>query len=752
LPHDWSIGLERSADQPGGAANGFFPMGRGWYRKTFAAPPEWHDQIVLVEFEGVYMNAEVWLNENFLGRHPYGYTSFTADLTPYLRIGETNELRVLVDNAAQANSRWYSGSGIYRPVWLWLGHPVHIGHWGVSITTPDVSEGSALVRVKTRVWNLERAPLIVSARRELTLVSRVISPGGEVVAEASNRALVGAHSQHEFTQNIRVGEPLLWSPAHPVLYRLESELWLGDERTDTAVTTFGIRSIAVSAARGFLLNGRPLDLKGGCVHHDNGILGAAAYARSEERKVELLRDSGFNCLRTAHNPPSPAFLDACDRLGMLVIDEAFDCWREGKNPYDYHVVFDDWWQRDLESMVRRDQNHPCVVMWSIGNEVMERDGRSDGARIARRLADYVRKLDPTRPVTAAICSTWDNLRTWEDTDPVFAALDVGGYNYQWRRYQTDHQRDARRVMMGTESFPMEAFENWMQVLDHSYVIGDFVWTALDYLGESGIGRVHYEDRKNFLGDYPWHQANCGDLDLCGFKRPQSYYRDILWGSGAPIYIGVHVPPPPDLEGKTPAITAWGWPDMACCWTWPGREGQWMQVDVYSVCDKVELFLNGRSLGVQPTTRDERFTASFAVPYHPGRLTVVGYAGDQVAAEAALVTAGDPYRICLTPDRPTIRCQDQAEGDLCYVVVEVLDAAGRRVPWADHEVHFTVQGGQLLAVGSANPVSTEPYVGNRRRAYRGRCLAVLKPGYTPGEITLQASAEGLESDQIVVVVE
>ncbi len=750
LPHDWSISLERSADEPSGVSNGFFPMGRGLYQKDFYAPLEWLNKNIMIEFEGVYMNAEVWLNENYLGRHPYGYTSFSYDLTPYLKIGENNLLRVNVDNAAQVNSRWYSGSGIYRPVWVLIGGPVHIGHWGVAVTTPDVTEKSAQVRVRTLVMNTEQVALTTTSRREVTLVSRVVTDGGETVAETSTRALVGATNHHEFTQNMRVEDPRLWSPETPNLYRLESELRLGSELSDTQVTSFGIRSIAFNAVQGFLLNGQPYELKGGCVHHDNGILGAASYVRSEERKVELHRESGYNAIRTAHNPPAPAFLDACDRLGMLVMDEAFDCWREGKNPYDYHVSFEDWYQRDLESMVRRDRNHPCVIFWSIGNEVMERDGRSGGARIARTLAEYVRKLDNTRPVTAAICGVWDDRRTWKDTDSVFAVLDVGGYNYQWRQYEKDHEREPKRVMVGTESFPMEAFDNWRQVLDHSYVIGDFVWTSLDYLGESGIGRVKYDDAVEFLGKFPWHQANCGDIDLCGFKRPQSYYRDILWGSGAPLYIVVHAPIP---EGKTESITPWGWPDVISSWTWEGHEGQTLKVDVYSVCEKVELFLNGRSLGVRSTSHDERFTATFEVPYEPGELIAVGTIGDQEAARTNLQTVGLPVQIRLTPDRSVVRCQDQSEGDLCYVTVEVLDENGNRHPWAADEIRFTVEGaGHLLAVGSSNPVSNERYVGDRRSAFQGRCLVVLKPGYEAGQIHLSAEAEGLRGAEIVVQVE
>jgi beta-galactosidase len=468
-------------------------------------------------------------------------------------------------------------------------------------------------------------------------------------------------------------------------------------------------------------------------------MGAAAYDRSEERKVAVLKANGFNAVRCAHNPPSPAFLDACDRLGMLVIDEAFDCWREGKTPYDYHVAFEDWWKTDLNSMVLRDRNHPSVVMWSIGNEVHERNGKSNGAVWATSLADYIRLLDPTRPITAGVNGGGDAW-PWEQTDAIFAALDVCGYNYQARHYRDDHERQPERVMYGSESTAEEAFDHWESVKALSYVVGDFVWTSLDYLGEAGIGRVHYDEELTaFLGDYPWHQANCGDLDLCGFKRPQSYYRDILWERGDPLYIAVHHPLPEGVEGE-PTTTYWGWPEVSASWTWPGREGETVTVDVYAAGDEVELFLNGASLGRQPAGPEQRHIASFEVPYEPGELKAVGYGQDDAVAACTLETTGAPAALRLTPDRETLAAKP---GDLSFVTVEVVDAEGRRCPNAAHPIFFTVQGaGRLAAVGSGDPVSTERYRGNRRSAYQGRCLAVVKADGEPGAITLRAQADGL----------
>ena len=739
LPHDWSIELSRGPEMPSGVSNGWFEMGRGQYHKYIDAPEEWRGKKVFVEFEGVYMNAEIFLNEHYITRHPYGYTTFLIDLTPYLKFGEQNVLKVNVDNAAQTNSRWYSGSGIYRPVWLIIAEPVHIAHWGVTVTTPQVSAEKATIHARVKVQNEGEEA------KDVTVRFRVLGPDGtEKVAEEVWASVPAGGEQTVERDFTDLPDPALWSPESPNLYRLETTISADGKELDSDSTTFGIRSIEFSAEKGFLLNGQPVLMKGGCVHHDNGVIGSASYARSEERKVEIHKASGYNAIRTAHNPPSPAFLDACDRLGMLVMDESFDCWVQGKNPYDYHVAFADWWQRDTAAMVERDRNHPSVIIWSIGNEVAERDGRSGGAEIARMQAEYVRQLDPTRPVASAINGVHDT-RNWLDTDAVFGQLDVGGYNYQWQQYQADHERHPRRIMAGTESFPLEALENWQCVEDMSWVIGDFVWTSLDYLGESGIGRVYPGPEQRWtLGEYPWHQAFCGDLDLCGFKRPQSYYRDQVWGVGEKLYVAVHQPYNDDLERH---ITRWGWPEVSANWNWAGHEGQTFKVDVYSRCDEVELFLNGRSLGKQPAGRANHLTATFEVPYEPGELKAVGYENGAQAAEYALRTTGEPARLHLSPDRATLNGAD----DLCFVTVEIHDEDGRIVPTAENNVLFSIKGpGTLLAVGSGNPQTKESYIGSQRKAFEGKLLAVAK-ATGPGEIRLRAQADEIDGAETVIKV-
>ncbi|MGE5528382.1 MAG: glycoside hydrolase family 2 TIM barrel-domain containing protein [Patescibacteria group bacterium] len=731
LPHDWSIGLPLDPDEPAGPSGGFFPTGSGLYTKTLYAPEAWRGMRVFLEFEGVYMHAVVMLNEHVLARRPYGYSTFLCELTPCLELGRDNKLEVLVTNPAP-NSRWYTGSGIYRHVWLMVAPPVHLAHWGVCVTTPGVAPERSLVRVATTVENTA-APVSGFVR------TTVIDAGGGAVAAAETPVDL-AGGRNEVAQELAVAPARLWSVEDPYLYRLKSELVLAGETVDTAETAFGIRSIEIDAAHGLRLNGRPLKLRGGCLHHDCGLLGAAAHDRAEERKVELLKASGYNAVRTAHNPPSPAFLDACDRLGMLVMDEAFDDWRHPALPNGYHLYFDDWAEKDLTDMILRDRNHPSVIFWSTGNEIHDRTGICGGYETARRLADLVRSLDPTRPVTNAVNTVRvdGQDRTEEMTRAFIEPLDVVGYNYRHQYYDEYAVKAPGRVIVGTESAPRLCFEVWEAVNRHPAVLGDFVWTAWDYLGEAGIGRVRVEehDPQQFWGEFPWHQAFCGDLDICGFKRLQSHYRDILWGVRDTPCLAVHVPRPAHERTE---LMYWAWHDVAGHWNWPGHEGRDLAVDVYADADEVELFLNGRSLGRRPAGRAAGLIASFSAPYEPGELRAAAIKGGAVR-ECVLRTAGPPAALRLTPDRDRLRA---AAGDLSFVAVELLDARGVRVPADDREITFSVCGaGRLLAVGSGDPRSTERYTGNRRRTFEGRCMAVVGTTGEGGAISLTAVADGL----------
>ena len=738
LPHDWSIEDLPGKGTPFDAAaisqvqGGYTVGGTGWYRKTFDVPASRRGKRVVIQFDGVYMNAEVWLNGKRVGEHPYGYTSFWFDLTDKIDFGGPNQLAVKVKNEGE-NSRWYSGSGIYRHVWLKTLDPLHVAQWGTYVTTPEVSTSRARVSLKTKVENEGD-----SAAR-VRLVTRLLDPAGAEVARDEDDHNVEARASYEFEQGATLTSPALWSPDTPALYTAVSEVYRERQLTDRVETRFGIRSISFDVANGFRLNGRTVKLKGGCLHHDNGPLGARAYDRAEERRVELLKAAGYNALRMAHNPPSPAFLDACDRLGVMVIDEAFDMWREGKNPHDYHLFFEEWWQRDIESMIARDRNHPSIIMWSTGNEIPNRH-RPEVARLSKTLADYVRKLEPTRPVTSAV----NELR--EDKDPYFATLDIAGYNYaaggdhlKKSLYEIDHARVPGRLMVGAESYPLEAFDAWMNVEDHSYVIGDFVWTAFDYIGEASIGWRGYWQESNF---YPWNLAYCGDIDICGWKRPQSFYRDALWKKQQ-LSIFVRAPSPSFAPNpKRQSWSKWHWHDVAADWNWKGHDGKMLDVDVYSSCDYVELYLNGKSLGRKETNRSNQFTATWKVPYQPGSLKAVGFMTmpSTPVAAAELRTAVEPARIKLTADRTRIKADGQ---DLSYVTVELVDARGVRHPKAENLVRFRVEGpGTIAAVGNANPVSTESYQQPQRKAWQGRALVIVKSGKQSGRITLRASAPGL----------
>ena len=732
LPHDWSVEGVFSPDAPMGNDGGYFPAGIAWYRKTFEMPADCEGRQTGIYFEGVYMNSEVFINGHSLGVRPYGYSSFFYDMTPYVRPGEENVIAVRVDNSEQKNCRWYSGSGIYRHVWLMQTDPVHIAHWGTFITTLEVKEAQATVRVKTRLENG------TSVSRRVTLTTRLSLKAVDKSSQATE-VEIPAESSLEVTQNIRIDVPALWSPETPNLYVARCTVSEGENTLDEVVQPFGIRTIAYSAEKGFLLNGKPVKLYGGCLHHDNGPLGAAAYDRAEERKVELMKAAGFNAARTSHNIPSEAFLNACDRIGLLVIDEAFDGWRDAKNKFDYSIYFDEWWERDVTTMVLRDRNHPSVVCWSIGNEVIERK-KLEVVSTARKLKDAIRRHDTTRPVISALAA-WDN--DWEIYDPLAAVHDIIGYNYLLDRAPADHKRVPSRMIIQTESYPRDAFKNWALVNDNSYILGDFVWTSLDYLGESGIGRYYYEGESEgehyHRNQYPWHGAYCGDIDLTGWRKPISYYRELLFNPTEKLYLAVREPD--GYYGKIKE-TLWSvWPTWES-WNWPGHEGKPIEIEIYSRYPKVRLYLDNQLVGEQLTGRKQAFKAIFSVPYRPGTLRAVGIENGQEVEAQELATAGEASQIRLTADRNILTADGQ---DLSFVTVEIVDKDGRTVPNADNLLTFEVKGaGVIAAVGNANLKDNDCYIAHTRRAWKGRAIVVLKSMRKSGTIKLKVTAPELRS--------
>ena len=740
LPHDWSIEEKAFLENPSGNDGGYFPTGIGWYRKVFDLPSAYEGKIVNLYFEGVYMNAEVFINGHSLGTHPYGYSPFYHNLTPYLNYNGRNVLAVRVDNSRQKNCRWYSGSGIYRHVWLLTTDRIHADVWGVAINTSDICEKKASVQIKSLLRNETDMP------KRITLTTQLMQNNCNIGEEEETIIEIPANKAKEVILVLSVTEPVLWSPDTPYLYN--ACLTLKDENgiLDTLNETFGIRSIEYNDQEGFLLNGKNILLNGGCLHHDNGCLGAAAYDRAEERKAELMKGAGFNAVRTAHNIPSEAFLHACDRIGLLVIDEAFDGWREAKNTHDYSIFFDQWWQRDIESMVLRDRNHPSVFCWSIGNEVIERK-KLEVVTTARKLADYVHQLDPTRPVTSAL-TTWD--KEWEIFDPLAAVHDIVGYNYQLHRAASDHERVPSRIIMQTESYPRDAFANWERVNDNNYIIGDFVWTAMDYLGESGIGRYYYDGEttgEHYDHDqYPYHGAYCGDIDLTGWRKPVSHYRDMLYNPDKKLYMAVKEP---NHYHGTIRETLWSvWPTWES-WNWPGHEGKEIEVEIYSGYSKVQLYLNDKLIGEQTIGRDNQFKAVFSLLYEPGILKAVGM-DDFKTDSVTLATAGKVAGLKLSADRKKIKADGQ---DLAFITIEMIDENGILVPNAENYLSFTAKGaGKIIATGNANLKDSVSYKSHERNAWKGRALVVLKSANKSGKITLKVTSPGLRSSSMTIYAE
>jgi beta-galactosidase len=731
LPHDWSIEGKISPKNPTGGAGGYFPAGIGWYRKTFKVPGEWKGKKVSIYFEGVYMNSEVFINGKSFGIYPYGYSSFSYDLSPYLDFNNENVIAVRVDNSQQVNSRWYSGSGIYRHVWMNVTDAVHIANWGVAITTPDVSPQKATVQIKTLVKNESDLPQSIALSTWLKDANSKNAGNSQVKVE------LAANSEKEVAQTIIVANPQRWTPESPRLYDAQISIILNKNVIDKTETSFGIRSIEFTPENGFKLNGKTVKLNGGCVHHDNGCLGAAAFDRAEERKVELLKAAGFNAVRTSHNPPSEAFLNACDKLGLLVVDESFDCWRTGKNKQDYAQYFAQWWKRDLDAMVLRDRNHPSIVMWSIGNEIVER-GSPDAVKTAKMLADAIKEIDNVRPVTSAIV---DNGKDWATLDSLMAAHDVGGYNYHLWSASADHKRVPSRMIVQTESYPRDAFANWKLVKSNNYVLGDFVWTAMDYLGESGIGRWYYSGDvpgEHWEHDFfPWHGAYCGDIDLIGWRKPISHYRNLLYNNTEKLYIAVREPEPDPLEIKT---TWWSvWPTWES-WTWPEYLGKAIKVEVYSKYPKVRLYLNNKLIGEKPTTEEQEHKAEFTVPYAAGRLKAIGVDNDKEVESTVLQTSGEAAKIKLTADRKEIIANGQ---DLSYVAIEITDKDGVLQPNTVNRLQLKIDGPGIIAgVANADMKDTDPYVGNTHKAWHGRALVIIKSTHSAGDIKLTVSSADL----------
>ena len=752
LPHDWSIEGPFSQDHPSGGGGGYLPGGLGWYRKTFQLTQADLSGSVRLEFDGVYKNCTVWVNGNRLGFHPYGYTSFAYDISPYLQLGE-NLLAVRVDNSQQPDARWYSGSGIYRNTWLVLTGPLHVAHWGIYVTTPEISAAYAQVCVRTRLCNDREV------ERQCTLRTSILDAQGNLVASHEIAHPVLPHQEHEAVQFIKVADPTRWEIENPYIYQARVEVCHGDTIVDVIDTPFGIREIGFDVDRGFLLNGRRVKINGVCLHHDGGCVGAAVPVRLWERRLEILKEMGCNGIRVSHYPPAPEFLDLCDYMGFLVMDEAFDEWKQGKFAYGYHDDFEEWAVSDLKSMIHRDRNHPSVVIWSVGNEIPEQVV-PEGVEILKMLLDVVHQEDPTRPATSAC----DNIAAHIPTTQEFLEqLDVVGYNYagRWEErrekyYSLDHHRHPHWKMIGTENisipgvrgeycletqgwwgpYPTQSItaeQLWRFTRTYDYVAGDFMWTGIDYLGETR---------------WPHKNASFGVIDMCGFPKDGYYFYQSQWTAEPMLHLFPH-------------------------WNWEGREGQVIPVLCYTNCDSVELFVNGRSCGVKryifpmrgldvskgwgeqdfrrmqhPTTADLHL--SWDVPYQPGTLRAVGVKDGEVVCDQEITTASEPARLEATADRQMIGADGQ---DIIHVSVRVLDSSGQFHPLADNLVSFAIEGpGRLIGVDNGDPASHESFQSSQRRVFHGMCLAVVQSTEQVGEIRVKVTSPGLADQTLVVGVD
>jgi beta-galactosidase len=734
VPHDWSIEGPFSPNY--GSGNGYAPGGMAWYRRHFQVPDADKGKIATLELDGVYDNAEVWLNGFFVGRRPYGFESFTCDLTPLLKFGGVdNVLAVRVDHSRFADSRWYTGSGIYRHARLRLTDRLHLGQWGIAVTTPVVSASAATVRVTTAVANDSLED------RSFTLESDLVGPDGQVVATATTPGNLSAGQDLDLVHELALAQPRHWSPDSPALYSLRSRLRAGEAIVDETTTAFGVRTLEFTPDRGFLLNGAPTKLKGVCIHQDGGSVGVAIPIEIWERRLRELKALGANAIRTSHNPPAPEFLDLCDQLGFLVMDEAFDEFTPAKNKwvvgwnqgvpsrFGYSEYFADWSVRDIQDMVRRDRNHPCIVMWSIGNEIDYpndpftdpalgkgyRPGNPSGKDMVKwgqPLVAAVKQLDATRPVTAALASV-----AMSNAVGFAQILDIDGYNYQERRYQSDRQQFPRRVIYGSEN--NHNYAAWVAVRDNPAISGQFLWTGIDYLGEARA--------------WPMRASPDGLLDLCGFVKPLGRFRQSLWSDQPMVYVCAA------KSGETRKGA--GDTDVATgdeSWNWPEKSA--LVVSCYTNCPEVSLTLNGQPLGNKSLGDAVNGVLNWQVPYAPGILKAVGRKDGRDVCEFALETAGPASRIDLHPDVAAMRANGR---DICQVELAVVDARGVRIPDDSHELTFSLNGpAQVLGLGNGDVTNSEPVKGPMHRAYQGRGLVIVQSSSIPGSITLSVAAEGL----------
>ena len=800
LPHDYMISGDVYADAPSGAASGYYNAGVAHYVREIDIPAKWAGERIALRFDGAMMNASVDVNGSLAALKHYGYAPFEADITRHVYPGEKNRIFVTVNPSMQPNSRWYSGAGLFRGVEIVHMPKLHVAFGGLSCYTkkieyaPDGRPETAFLQVSAEIMNGYSDNRLAQATFSL-----IDDKTGKTVSTSRTMTQVQPLSSGTAYMTLTVDDPLLWSAETPRLYRLQATVRdMGTYRThmiesdrptkDTESVLFGIRTVEADVRHGLRINGKTVKLRGGCLHHDNGPIGAVSLYDAEARKVRKLKEAGFNAIRTTHNPPSAALIEACDRLGMYVFDEAFDAWGMGKQPGDYSQFFSTDWEKDLTAFVKRDRCHPSVVIWSTGNEITERAGLNNGYVWATKLAETIRSLDPSRPVSNAICSFWNGLDDlmqaeqmrrwkesasgglqnadpggkkdllWEEYTEAFAnGLDVVGYNYLEDRYAQDHVMFPERVILGSENFPREIGIHWPMIDKTPWVIGDFTWTAWDYIGEAGIGKATFYDPGDpRIGDpwgapspFPWRTANDADFDVTGVIRPQGIYRRIVWGSKETGLFSYD----PAVVCKVETLSSWGFPGVWQKWNWPGQEGRPVDVAVFSGAEEVELFINGVGFGRKKAgeapIHGMPLTFLFRAEYRPGTLEAVSFTGGKEVSRAVIRTAGRPITVRLTAECSEMRADGRS---LCYVNAELIDKDGNIVPDADTLLTAKAEGAaELLGFGSGNPMTKENYAKGEFTSWQGRALAVLRTGYESGETRLTVSAAGIGSAELVLPV-
>ena len=721
LPHDWSILGDFNENNSTGARGAFLPAGIGWYRKEFKISEKYNNSIISIRFDGIYMNSTVWINGHLLGSRPNGYVEIRYDLTPYLHYGEKNNIiEVKVDNSAQPNSRWYTGSGIYRHVWLEFSGKIHFKRWGNQITTPEVSEDRAVMVFKTIIINDD------SVSGKLTLQTYLFDPEGKKIIDKELEFTVKPDGTIQKIQKFEISKPELWSPDDPKVYKLQYFIKKGNIVLDAFITTTGIRKFNFDPDKGFSLNGERMKIKGVCLHSTAGAIGAAVPEEILEYRLKKLKDLGCNAIRFSHNPASPEMLDICDTLGFMVMTEAFDEWEIKKKwgpDYGYHVHFDKWHKSDLTNMIRRDFNHPSVIMYSIGNEIPEqRQAIERGAEIARELVEICHKEDPTRPVTAAC----DQIPNANKTG--FAqALDIVGYNYQDPYYQEDHKKFPERIILGSETHQFPS--TWKKVKNNDYVAGEFLWVGFDYLGEAD--------------KFPLKGWENGMFDTTGNIKPRGLLRRTLWNDKPQVYIfSQNI----DWKKDTSVFAPWSWEKLFTHWNWPGLKGKMINVKCYTNCDEVELFLNERSQGIKELSDISSLPLTWHIKYEEGILKAIARKDGKIVAENILKTSGKAKKLLLKSSKKYLKNNDS---DVSVIHVSIVDKDGIVIPDNQNLIRFDLEGnGKIIAVDNGNLRSNEKFQGNERKAFKGKAMCIVKAtGY--GQIKLTAISEGLESASLLI---